>query len=214
VLDAAGFERIIVETVGAGQSELEIAGTAHTVVVVEAPGLGDEVQAIKAGILEIADVFAVNKADRDGADRTASALEMMLDLGPAASLGKQDQRRDVMHHGQLMEATQHTTQPASESSGWRPPIVKTIASRGEGIPELVEAIASHRQYLDATGELAMRDQIRLANELEHILRDELMNRLLDEIDRSSLADLMARVAARELDPYTAVQRLITGDSHA
>jgi LAO/AO transport system kinase len=203
-----------VETVGAGQSEVEIAETAHTVVVVEAPGMGDEVQAIKAGILEIADVFAVNKADRDGADRTASALEMMLDLGPTTSSGKRGERGVVMHHGRLMEIAQHPTQPASDSNGWQPPIVKTIALRGEGIPELVGAIAGHRHYLETTVELARRNQIRLANELEHILRDELMDRLLDEIDQSSLADLMTRIAARQLDPYTAVQRLIEGDSHA
>jgi LAO/AO transport system kinase len=210
VLDAAGFETIIVETVGAGQSEVEIAETTHTVVVVEAPGMGDEVQAIKAGILEIADVFAVNKADRDGADRTASTLEMMLDLGRTT----RGQAGAVMHHGWLLEAAQPPVQAASENNGWRPSVIKTIALRGEGIPELVAAIADHRHHLEATQELARRNQIRLANELERILRDELMNRLLDEIDQDTLADLMTRVAARQLDPYTAVQRLIAGDSHA
>jgi LAO/AO transport system kinase len=139
---------------------------------------------------------------------------MMLDLGPITSSAERGQRGIVMHHGWLIEAAQHPTQAASESSSWRPPIVKTIALRGEGIPELVDAIASHRHCLEATGELARRNQIRLANELEHILRDELLNRLLDKIDQSSLADLMTRVAARQLDPYSAVQRLIAGDSHA
>ncbi len=223
VLDAAGFEIVIVETVGAGQSEVGIAETAHTVVVVEVPGMGDEVQAIKAGILEIADVFAVNKADREGADRTASALEMMLDLGVADS-GRRGGPGLVSHHGRLMEVVQESSpspdqeplapdDDVSESNGWRPPIIKIIALRGEGIPDLMEAIADHRQYLEASAELTHRNRVRLANELEHILRDELTNRLLDKIDQGDLADLMAQVAARQLDPYTAAQRLITGNHH-
>jgi len=212
VLDAAGFEVIIIETVGAGQSEVEIAQTAHTVVVVEAPGLGDEVQAIKAGILEIADVFAVNKADREGADRTAATLEMMLDLDQTAP------PHQVMHHGRLMEVTAanaalpSTEEPATELR-WRPPVVKTIALRGEGVPELVQAIAAHRQYLERSHERSRRDQARLANELERILRDELMSRLLDQVDQSRLDRLMAQIVARELDPYTAARQLIAGDAY-
>ena len=223
VLDAAGFELVIVETVGAGQSEVGIAETAHTVVVVEAPGMGDEVQAIKAGILEIADVFAVNKADREGADRTASALEMMLDLGGSAS-GRRNDPSVVSHHGRLMEVTQASSQfpdqeaaapddDVLESNGWRPPIIKTIALRGEGIPDLMKAIADHRRYLETSDELAHRNRVRLANELEHILRDELTNRLLDKIDQAALADLMAQVTDRQLDPYTAAQRLMAGDDY-
>jgi LAO/AO transport system kinase len=92
--------------------------------------------------------------------------------------------------------------------------VKTIALRGEGVPDLIEAIADHRQYLEASDELDRRNRVRLANELEHILRDELTKRLLDKIDQGALADLMAQVLARQLDPYTAAQRLIKGDSHA
>jgi len=218
VLDAAGFGVIIVETVGAGQSEVEIAETAHTVIVVEAPGMGDEVQAIKAGILEIADVFAVNKADREGADHTLAALEMMLNLGQAVPAQR------VMHHGRLIEVAErpasssaappHLTEgAAAESGAWRPPIIKTVALRGEGTTELVQAIADHRHYLEASQELARRNHIRLANELEHILRDELMSRLLDRVDRASLAGLMAQVTARRLDPYSAAQRLIAGDRH-
>jgi LAO/AO transport system kinase len=215
VLDAAGFDSILVETAGAGQSEVEIAETAHTVVVVEAPGLGDDIQAIKAGILEIADVFAVNKADREGAERTVSALEMMLDLGHAASSKK------VLHHGQLMDMAQRLARPdgrgtdvsnerASPSRDWRPPIVKTIALRGNGIPELVQAIAAHRRHLETTRELDRRNRTRLANELEHILRDELMKQLLARVDPSILADLMRQVADRRVDPYEAADRLITG----
>jgi LAO/AO transport system kinase len=218
VLDAVGFDVIMVETVGAGQSEVEIVETAHTVIVVEAPGLGDEVQAIKAGILEIADVFAVNKADREGADRTASALEMMLDLGHAAS------PQQVLHHGQLMDVAQKlpgatdaamdgTQQHAGRTETWRPPIVKTIALRGDGVPELVQAISDHRRYLETTHELDRRNRTRLANELEHILRDELMDQLLQRIDRAQLADLMAQIAERQIDPYHAAAFLIRGSHH-
>jgi len=218
VLDAAGFDVVIVETVGAGQSEVEIAQTAHTVIVVEAPGLGDEVQAIKAGILEIADVFAVNKADREGADRTAAALEMMLDLGHAAP------SQQVMHHGRLMEMAQQATPPIDPAprpagddipagGGWRPVIVKTIALRGEGIPQLMQAIADHRRHLEATRELDRRNRTRLVNELERILRDELMGRLLDRVDRANLARLMEQVAARELDPHAAARQLMAGETH-
>ncbi|GAB4542290.1 MAG: methylmalonyl Co-A mutase-associated GTPase MeaB [Anaerolineae bacterium] len=222
VLDAAGFEVVIVETVGAGQSEVEIAQTAHTVVVVEAPGMGDEVQAIKAGILEIADVFAVNKADREGADRTASALEMMLDLGHTATPGRQAPCT-LLHHGRLIEVAPPIDTPAARPAastgeeaglwnGWRPPIIKTVALRGDGIPELVEAIAEHRRYLETSQELNRRDRMRLTNELEHILRDELMKRLLDQIDPHTLAEIMTQITDRQLDPYSAAQRLITGEA--
>jgi LAO/AO transport system kinase len=224
VLDAAGFGTIIVETVGAGQSEVEIAETAHTVVVVEAPGMGDDVQAIKAGILEIADVFAVNKADREGADRAASALEMMLDLGSSAS-GRRSGPGMVSHHGRLMEVAQASSQTkdevarppddgAADGINWQPPIVKTIALQGDGIPELMSAITDHHRHLVATDELARRNRVRLANELEHILRHALTNRLLDRIDRRDLSDLMAQVAARQLDPHTAAHRLMAGDNYA
>ncbi len=214
VLDATGFNVIIVETVGAGQSEVEVAETAHTVVVVEAPGLGDEVQAIKAGILEIADVFAVNKADREGADRTAAALEMMLDLDRTGPTQKRSGPGAVMHHGRLMEVAQgeshQTNDDTSENQGWRPPVVKTIALRGEGIPELMRSVTDHREYLETTDELARRNRIRVANELEHILRDELTSCLLKQIDQDCLNHLMAQIVAREIDPYTAARQLITG----
>ena len=127
VLDAAGFDRILVETVGVGQAEVDIASAAHTTIVVEAPGLGDEVQAIKAGVLEIADLFAVNKADREGADHTAMALQMMQGLDPDAS--SHHRRGPGGKHGE----------PGLQSDGsWLPPVLKTVASQGEG----VEACAS------------------------------------------------------------------------
>jgi LAO/AO transport system kinase len=243
VLDAAGFDVVMVETVGAGQSEVEIAQTAHTVVVVEAAGMGDDVQAIKAGLLEIADVFAVNKADRPGADHTLAALEMLLDLSHAVPSSAEECPSRLLEiirgHHKPSPATKQTgphlpessdasvpLQPTSGSgpedmvfgevslkpgpSPWRPPVIKTIAARGDGVLDLVRAIADHRHYLEATGEMARRNQVHLVNELERILRDGLMDRLLSQIDQARLASLMAQVATRELDPYAAAHQLLAG----
>jgi LAO/AO transport system kinase len=200
VLDAAGFDLIIVETVGAGQAEVDIARTAHTTVVVEVPGLGDDVQAIKAGILEIADVFAVNKADLEGADHAVMALRMMLDLNSAGT-------QTVMHHGRLMKAVT----PGRETDAppaWRPPIHKTVATRREGIAELAEAIGAHRAYLESSGDRARRERERAAAELETIIQQESLRRVLAHTDQTHLAELIERIVRREIDPYTASQHLL------
>ncbi len=230
VLDAAGFDVVMVETVGAGQSEVEIAQTAHTVVVVEAAGMGDDVQAIKAGLLEIADVFAVNKADRPGADHTIAALEMLLDLNHAVPSRAEERPSRLLeiirvHHKPAPAAKQAgpplpespatpdaapAPQSPGEASGWRPPVVKTVAAHGDGVLDLIRAVADHRRYLEATGEMARRTQVHLVNELERILRDGLMDRLLSQIDQASLASLMAQVATREIDPYAAAHQLLAG----
>src|SRR5512141_579472 len=136
VFDAAGYEIIIIETVGAGQSEVDIARLAHTTLVVEAPGLGDEIQAIKAGILEIADVLVVNKADRPGAENTERALRSTLELAHPT-------KRLFRHHGKDMSISTPTT----DSTMWIPPIVKTVATEGKGIDELAAAIAKHAEHL-------------------------------------------------------------------
>ena len=203
VLDAAGFQRIIIETVGVGQSEVEIASTAHTTVVVEAPGLGDEVQAIKAGILEIADVFAVNKADREGADRTVMALKMMLSLGVP-------EKFQVMHHGRMLPVTMPAGHKDPEA--WTPPIFKTIATQGKGVAELVDGIEAHRLYLEQSGARLLRDRLRAATELRMILRDALLDRVLDRTEAETIDALVDAVAKRELDPYTAVNRLIDANA--
>jgi len=204
VLDAAGYDVIIVETVGAGQAEVDIARTAHTTIVVEVPGLGDDVQAIKAGILEIADVFAVNKADAEGADHAVMALRMMLDLdlgGPPA----------VMHHGRLMEvAAVHgeDENEAQNEAGWRPPIVKTVATRREGIAELAAAIGAHRAYLEESGRLAWRERERAAAELEAIVQQESLRRVLAATGAAQLRELVERIVARQIDPYSAGRQLL------
>lgn len=199
VLDAAGHEIILVETVGAGQSEVEIAKAAHTTVVVEAPGLGDDVQAIKAGILEIADVFAVNKADREGVEHTVMALEMMLDMNHA--------NRPALHHGVLIQV-ESPAEPANDATAWRPPICKTIATRGEGVPALLEAIEAHRAYLEETQALTLRERARVEEELYDIVGHLLMHRLMARVPPNDLAHLVNRIVARELDPYTAAEALL------
>ncbi len=178
VLDAAGYDRVLIETVGAGQAEVDIAKTAHTTIVVEAPGLGDDIQAIKAGILEIADVFAVNKADREGADSTVTALEMMLDLnGP--QVGR-----------------------------WRPPIVKTVAIRGDGVAALVDRVEAHYDHLRETGLLARKEEERVRDELVSLIQHELTQALLAALRPGELDHWVRRVARREADPYAAARALI------
>lgn len=202
VLDAAGYDIIIVETVGAGQAEVDIARTAHTTVVVEVPGLGDDIQAIKAGILEIADVFAVNKADLEGIDHAVMALHMMLDLDMSGA-------HTVMHHGRLMEVVASAAAPAAaDVTPWQPPIHKTVATRREGIPELGEAIQAHRAHLEQTGTLAWRERERAAAELETIIREESLRQVLARTNPAQLAALIDRIVQRELDPYTAGQQLL------
>jgi LAO/AO transport system kinase len=200
VLDAAGFNIILVETVGAGQSEVEIARTAHTTLVVEAPGLGDDVQAIKAGILEIADILVVNKADKPGVENTISSLRAMLELGHPASRSQL-----VAHHGRLMVVE---LPKAGEAKLWLPPIVRTIASDGVGIPELVDAIAVHRQYLAQDGTLQSLENQQIEIELYERLRAALMQRLLARVPQEALAEMIQRIQARTLDPQTAVQKIL------
>jgi LAO/AO transport system kinase len=196
VLDACGYDLILIETVGAGQSEIDIARTADTVIVVEAPGLGDEVQAIKAGILEIADVLCVNKADRDGVQSTINALHAMLDLGTAS--------KGALHHGVLMAAPDVSDQPADR---WRPPIIKTIAVEGKGIDDLMNAVEQHRAYWVTQPDGQQRARLRAAIELETVLRETLLSRLAARVGAAQLNRTIDRIAAREIDPYTAANQL-------
>lgn len=200
VLDAAGFDRVLVETVGVGQAEVEIASTAYTTLVVEAPGLGDEVQAIKAGILEIGDVLVVNKADRPGADRTIRALEMMLEI-------EGDSRRLIRHHGQLM-AVETPPELVSKQGGWKVTVMKTVAADGQGVDELLARIEAHRAWLHESGEIAVREQLRVAHTLENILRAELNRRILAAMPAEGLNGMVEAVRARALDPYSAAAQLL------
>ena len=202
VFDAAGFDVILSETVGVGQAEVDIARTAHTVLVVEAPGLGDDIQAIKAGILEIADIFVVNKADKPGVDKTVSALRAMLELGNPTSSHSQ------MHHGTLMPIVPTPALPHNTEAQWEYPIIKTIALKGNGIDTLLEAIAAHHVYLKESGRLTERNRARLMNELEARLQSELLNRLLARIPDDLLSDIVTKLVDRTLSPYNAIQLLL------
>jgi LAO/AO transport system kinase len=203
VLDAAGFDRIIVETVGVGQAEVEIASTAHTTLVVEAPGLGDEVQAIKAGILEIADVLVVNKADRPGVDKTLRALEMMLEIENGGA-------RLIRHHGQLLRVETPAAMAAGwdDENRWKVIVMKTVATDGSGISELRERVEAHRRWLQESGEMAVREQLRIANTLENIVRAELNRRILQRLPAAGLGGVVEAIRARRTDPYRAASELL------
>ena len=181
VLSAAGCDVVLVETVGVGQAEVEVASLADTTLVLLAPGMGDGIQAAKAGILEVADLFVVNKADRDGADTVVRDLRHMLSLG--------DRRTD---------------------DGWRVPIVKTVAARGEGADEVVEQIERHGAWLAETGRLAGRRRQRAADEVEAIALTALRERIGDLRGSESLARLAALVVDGALDPYAAADELVSG----
>lgn len=199
VFDAAGYEIIIIETVGAGQSEVDIARLAHTTIVVEAPGLGDEIQAIKAGILEIADVLVVNKADRPGVENTERALRSTLELAHPT-------KHIFRHHGQAMTVDA----PENDTKIWIPPINKTISTDGTGIPELADSIAKHEAHLRQSGDWGLRDRARLGSEMEALLRDMLMDRFLEKIQKEKYEEIIEKVHNRVLSPYEAVKYLLNG----
>jgi LAO/AO transport system kinase len=173
VLDAAGKDIVIIETVGVGQAEVEIVRTADATVVILVPGTGDDVQALKAGIMEIADVFVVNKADREGADRLVSAIESNLSL---QTFGPEE---------------------------WRPPILKTVATTGTGISDVIDAIARFREHSKSAKTSRRRDRS------ESRLRELVSERLMSRLNPSEVASMVDRIAARELDPYSAAEQLAT-----
>ncbi len=178
LLDAAGFDIILVETVGAGQGEVEIAAAAHTTIVIETPGAGDDVQAIKAGILEIADLLVVNKADREGADQTVRHLRTMLSLSDL---------------------------PAD---GWTPPVLTAVATRSEGIEAIAAAAERHLVYLRESGRFVGREQERAERELRLILQETVLERARARVAVSEWDALVAQIAARTLDPYAAADQLL------
>jgi len=194
--DAAGYGWVLIETVGAGQAEVEIARTAHTTVVIEAPSAGDDVQAIKAGILEVADVLVVNKADLPGADNAVRALQSALEL--AANL------RPVWdHHGRL-----ETVEAASAEVAWTPPILKAIATQGEGIAELVDALQAHGAHLLAGGGRERRDRERLRGEVLGLLGAHLLEAFLESRGRAELEVAVDSVLTRRSSPRQAVEALL------
>jgi LAO/AO transport system kinase len=185
VLDAAGFDLILIETVGAGQAEVDIARLAHTTVVVEAPGMGDDIQAIKAGILEIADILVVNKADRPGVESTERALRAMLEL---AEPGRKTPGKP----------------------GWQIPVLRTIANNGEGAERLVEVVLSHARHLHETGGWQERELARMEDHLRRLIQVGLVERWQAHTPEERYTQALQSVLERRLSPFEAAARLIEG----
>jgi LAO/AO transport system kinase len=197
VLDAAGFDLIFIETVGAGQSEVDIARLAHTTIVVESPGMGDDIQAIKAGILEIADVLVINKADLPGVDNTERALRANLDLGYSNRINGKSGHRSA-------DQTQKM-----ESGTWSPPVIKTIATGETGVDDLIKAIFDHRDYLRKTGLDVVKDRERMQSEFDHLLNFTLVEKWKSAIPSQSISVVMEEVYARKCSPGQAIERLVS-----
>ena len=180
VLDAWGAALVFIETVGTGQAEVDVVTASDTVVVVTVPGMGDGVQTLKAGIMEIADLFVVNKADRPDVDRAVTELKMALGLAP--------------------------------QTGWRPPVLATIATTGSGLPEVLATIADHRRYLETTGGLPVRRRARWRREIMRIAEARVRALHLDGAVAAALEGLVDRVASGELDPHAAAEQLLSHGS--
>lgn len=208
VLDAAGYEVILIETVGAGQAEVDIARLAHTTLVVEAPGLGDDIQAIKAGILEIADVLVINKADRPGIESTERALKSMLQLAHPTPRVFQNHKNYTPDNPEKPKGSGDGISPVNI---WTPPVLRTIATSGEGIPELMLVIADHYQHLELSGELFERECVRIRSELDLLLRETLMARWRNRVPEDDYHDALEKLVKREMSPWEAVEILIDGD---
>jgi LAO/AO transport system kinase len=180
VMDALGMDFVIIETVGVGQDEVDIVKEAHTTCVVMVPGLGDDIQAIKAGILEIGDIFVVNKSDRDGADRTARELSTMLEMRTAAA------------------------------GDWNPQVIQTEAQRGTGISELTEEILKHRDYLLSSGTIGEFLRERSQRHFMDVLRDTLFKKALSYMERDNILDkFLTEMSDHRIDPYSAVEEIIS-----
>ncbi len=178
ILDAFGFDIIIIETVGVGQSEVDIVKTADTTMVVMVPGLGDDIQAIKAGILEIGDLFTINKADRDGVEKVHIEIEMMLELNPKAE-------------------------------GWKPPVNRTIASKNEGVVEVVDSIEEHAKYLKDNNELKIRRAERIKTELLSMLNDKVNRYIMNKVvSADDFENTVHKLQKREIDPYSVADNIV------
>jgi LAO/AO transport system kinase len=184
VLDAMGKDVILVETVGVGQDEVEIAESAHSTILVTIPGMGDEVQAIKAGIMEIGNIFVVNKADREGSRKTVRELRNLIELGLRS-------RQDI---------------------AWEPPILEAEGVKGKGVEEIFQTIQKHREYLLANdkGQLDAVLQKRARSQLVEALRDGVLKAVLDRMEAkgASLESMVEKIARKEIDPYTVVQDIL------
>ncbi|ELY60287.1 LAO/AO transporter ATPase [Natronococcus amylolyticus DSM 10524] len=208
-MDAFGKDKIIIETVGAGQNEIDIVRTADTVAVLVPPGSGDDVQTLKAGILEIADVFVVNKADRPGTDRTVQELREMIELDSGGGFGGSG------HHGADAGSDGGGSAVATQDdpekrATWTTPIVETVATDGTGVDEFIDELAAHREYLVDSGARAEKARQRSAEEIRTLLREDVHTMLEAELERAGgIDDLAAAVAAGETDPYTVADEVLS-----
>ncbi|NHX35734.1 MULTISPECIES: methylmalonyl Co-A mutase-associated GTPase MeaB [Halolamina] len=210
-LDAFGKDRIIVETVGAGQNEVDIVRTADTVVVLVQPGSGDDVQMLKAGILEIGDLFVVNKADMDGASRTVADLEEMLHMerDPTAKLNTGSfEKPDHPDHDEI-DADGGDADESDDEEHWEPMVLETVAKSGEGVDELIATLDDHSAWMDETGRREAKARQRYAAEIRQLLRADAADLIDEELDRRGGIEAMAeRVQARETDPYTVADEVL------
>jgi LAO/AO transport system kinase len=203
VLDAGGFDRIVVETVGVGQSELDVARTADTTILVLVPESGDGIQTLKAGIMEIGDIFVVNKADRPGADRLRQEIEITLGIRSGNAL-----RHVKVHHG---AATPPAGRPGADTRGWAHPVLATIAASGEGVPELVAALDRHQQWLDDTGALAERRRQRVLQRTREVVERATRQWVWQETAAESIIrERLDDLAAGRVSPYEVAADVLDG----
>ena len=197
VFDAAGYGFILIETVGAGQSEVDVVNLAHTTIVVDTPGMGDDIQSIKAGILEIADILVVNKADRPGADQSASHLRNMVEMGYSKAITR--------HH---LEDTLNSPGEVSQPQNWVPPVLKTVASQFEGIEHLTDAVLSHADYLRQSGQWHVKDRAAIRANIRRQLIVELLNDFRQNVPAKVVDSLVEQAQNRLISPNEAVRELL------
>ena len=199
VFDAAGYSFILIETVGAGQSEVDVVDLAHTTIVVDTPGMGDDIQSIKAGILEIADILVINKSDRPGADQSASHLRNMVEMGYA--------KRSHAGKHSLQDFSEKAAEELS-SEDWIPPVLKTVASDYEGISELVDSILAHAACLHQSGKWRVKDQAAIRATIRHQLIAGLLKDFKKNVPTEQVEALIAAAQDRSISPNEAVRRLL------
>ncbi len=199
VFDAAGYGFILIETVGAGQSEVDVVNLAHTTIVVDAPGMGDDIQSIKAGILEIADILVVNKADRPGADQSVSYLKNMVEMGYAKSINNSN------HH---LEDFPDNPVRATPSADWIPPVLKTVASEYQGITELTDAILKHAAHLRQSGQWHAKDQAAIRTNISHQLIAGLLENFHQNVPAELVDSLVEKAQKRVISPNAVVRDLL------
>lgn len=197
VFDAAGYGFILIETVGAGQSEVDVVNLAHTTIVVDTPGMGDDIQSIKAGILEIADILVVNKADRPGADQSASHLRNMVEMGYSKAITR--------HH---LEDSLNSPGKVSQPQNWVPPVLKTVASQFEGIEQLTDAVLSHADYLRQSGQWHAKDRAAIRANIRRQLIVELLNDFRQNVPAKVVDSLVEQAQNRLISPNEAVRELL------